>query len=48
MDMMGLDNVCADVKRFLERRGFFLQPAPLLGKLAREGRRFADLGPPRG
>jgi 3-hydroxyacyl-CoA dehydrogenase len=47
-DTMGLDNVYADVKRFHERHGFWWQPAPLLEKLAREGRRFADLSPPRG
>jgi 3-hydroxyacyl-CoA dehydrogenase len=47
-DTMGLDNVYADVKRFHERHGFYWQPAPLLEKLAREGRRFADLSPPRG
>lgn len=45
--LMGLDNVYADVKRFHERRGFFRRPAPLLEKLGRDGRRFADLGAPR-
>jgi 3-hydroxyacyl-CoA dehydrogenase len=47
-DTMGLDNVYADMKRFHERHGFFWRPAPLLEKLAREGRRFADLAPSRG
>jgi 3-hydroxyacyl-CoA dehydrogenase len=43
-DTIGLDKVYADVKRFHETHGFFWRPAPLLEKLAREGKRFADLG----
>jgi 3-hydroxyacyl-CoA dehydrogenase len=42
-DTVGLANVYADVKRFHEAHGFFWRPAPLLEKLAREGKRFADL-----
>jgi 3-hydroxyacyl-CoA dehydrogenase len=44
-DTIGLENVYADVKRFHETHGFFWRPAPLLEKLAREGKRFADLSP---
>ena len=47
-DTIGLDKVYADVKRFHETQGFFWRPAPLLEKLAREGRRFADLNPRKG
>ena len=43
-DTIGLDKVYADVKRFHERHGYFWRPAPLLEKLAREGKCFADLG----
>ena len=43
-DTVGLDKVYADVKRFHETHGFFWRPAPLLEKLAREGKRFSDLG----
>jgi 3-hydroxyacyl-CoA dehydrogenase len=46
-DTIGLDKVYADVKRFHETHGFFWRPAPLLEKLAREGKRFADLGTKR-
>jgi len=42
-DTIGLDQVYADVKRFHETHGFWWRPAPLLEKLAREGKRFADL-----
>ena len=42
-DTVGLDKVYADVKRFHEAHGFFWRPAPLLERLAREGKRFADL-----
>ncbi len=41
-DAIGLDKVYADIKRFHETHGFWWQPAPLLEKLAREGKRFAD------
>src|SRR6185437_6169993 len=47
-DTIGLDKVYADVKRFHETHGYFWHPAPLLEKLAREGKRFADLNPKRG
>ncbi len=47
-DTVGLDKVYADVKRFHETHGFFWKPAPLLEKLSREGKRFADLSPRKG
>ncbi len=47
-DTVGLDKVYADVKRFHEAQGYFWRPAPLLEKLAREGKRFADLNPRKG
>ena len=47
-DTIGLDKVLADVRRFHETHGYFWRPAPLLEKLAREGRRFADLNPRKG
>jgi 3-hydroxyacyl-CoA dehydrogenase len=47
-DTIGLDKVSADVRRFHETQGFFWRPAPLLEKLAREGKRFADLNPKKG
>jgi 3-hydroxyacyl-CoA dehydrogenase len=47
-DTIGLDKVYADVKRFHATHGFFWRPAPLLEKLAREGKRFADLAAKRG
>ena len=46
-DTIGLEQVYADVKRFHETQGFFWRPAPLLEKLAREGKRFADLAAKR-
>ncbi len=46
-DTVGLANVYADVKRFHETHGYFWRPAPLLEKLAREGKRFADLAATR-
>ena len=46
-DTVGLDKVYADVKRFHETHGYFWRPAPLLEKLAREGKRFGDLNPPK-
>lgn len=42
-DRIGLDKVLADIRSFHERDGFWWQPAPLLERLAREGKRFADL-----
>jgi 3-hydroxyacyl-CoA dehydrogenase len=47
-DTIGLDKVYADVKRFHEANGAWWQPAPLLERLAREGKRFADLAPRKG
>ncbi len=47
-DTVGLDQVYADVKRFHEAQGYFWRPAPLLEKLAREGKRFSDLNPRKG
>jgi 3-hydroxyacyl-CoA dehydrogenase len=42
-DQIGVANVYEDVKRFHQEYGYWWTPAPLLEKLAREGRRFADL-----
>jgi 3-hydroxyacyl-CoA dehydrogenase len=42
-DRIGLDKVYADVQRLHAEHGYWWQPAPLLERLAREGRRFADL-----
>jgi 3-hydroxyacyl-CoA dehydrogenase len=44
-DRIGLAEVLADVKRFHAEYGFWWKPAPLLERLAREGRRFSDLQP---
>ncbi|HUC66672.1 MAG TPA: 3-hydroxyacyl-CoA dehydrogenase NAD-binding domain-containing protein [Stellaceae bacterium] len=44
-DTVGLDQVYADVRRFHETHGYFWRPAPLLERLARDGKRFADLNP---
>jgi 3-hydroxyacyl-CoA dehydrogenase len=41
-DRIGLANVLADVERFHAQHGFWWKPAPLLQRLAREGRRFSD------
>jgi len=43
-DTVGLDRVLADVQRFHRTHGYFWRPAPLLEKLAREGKRFSHLG----
>jgi 3-hydroxyacyl-CoA dehydrogenase len=43
-DTVGLDKVLADVQRFHRTHGYFWRPAPLLERLAREGKRFADVG----
>ncbi len=43
-DTVGLDQVLADVQRFHRTHGYFWRPAPLLGRLAREGKRFSDVG----
>ena len=42
-DRIGLDKVLADIRRLSAQVGFWWQPAPLLEKLVREGKRFADL-----
>lgn len=42
-DQQGLDNVLADIVRFREEYGDFWKPAPLLERLVKEGKRFADL-----
>jgi 3-hydroxyacyl-CoA dehydrogenase len=43
-DTVGLDKVLADVQRFHRTHGYFWRPAPLLEKLARDGKRFSDVG----
>jgi 3-hydroxyacyl-CoA dehydrogenase len=47
-DRIGLDHVLADIRRFHDESGYWWQPAPLLERLVREGRRFADLQPSAG
>jgi len=42
-DRIGLANVLADIRRFHAQDGFWWTPAPLLEKLVREGKSFADL-----
>jgi 3-hydroxyacyl-CoA dehydrogenase len=42
-DRIGLPNVLADIERLHAEHGFWWQPAPLLQRLVREGRSFADL-----
>ncbi len=42
-DRIGLEAVLADIRRLHARYGYWWQPAPLLERLVREGRRFADL-----
>lgn len=42
-DRIGLAAVLADIRRLHAQYGYWWQPAPLLEKLAGEGRRFADL-----
>ncbi|MDP2222214.1 MAG: 3-hydroxyacyl-CoA dehydrogenase NAD-binding domain-containing protein [Hydrogenophaga sp.] len=44
-DRIGLDQVLADIQRFHAQDGYWWQPAPLLERLVREGKRFADLQP---
>jgi 3-hydroxyacyl-CoA dehydrogenase len=41
-DTIGLDRIYADVQRFHAEHGYWWQPAPLLEKLARTGKTFAD------
>ncbi len=45
-DRIGLDQVLADIQRFHAQDGFWWKPAPLLQKLAAEGKKFADLQSP--
>lgn len=42
-DMVGLEGLLADIKRYAEEDPYFWQPAPLLEKLVAEGRSFDDL-----
>ena len=42
-DRIGLDKVLADIQRFHAQDGFWWTPAPLLEKLVRQGKSFADL-----
>lgn len=44
-DRIGLADVLADIQRFHAQDGYWWQPAPLLERLVREGKRFADLQP---
>jgi 3-hydroxyacyl-CoA dehydrogenase len=44
-DRIGLEHVLADIQRFHAQDGYWWQPAPLLERLVREGKRFADLQP---
>jgi 3-hydroxyacyl-CoA dehydrogenase len=42
-DLIGLDKVVAEMKKFQGQMGDDFTPAPLLEKLADEGKRFQDL-----
>jgi 3-hydroxyacyl-CoA dehydrogenase len=42
-DSIGLEPILASIKRYQQRYGDTWQPAPLLERLAQEGKRFADL-----
>ena len=44
-DRIGLPAVLADIRQLHDRYGYWWQPAPLLERLARDGRRFADVKP---
>lgn len=44
-DRIGLADVYEDIKRLHQQYGYWWQPAPLLERLAREGKRFSDLQP---
>ena len=44
-DRIGLPKVLADIERLHAEYGFWWDPAPLLRRLVREGRSFADLQP---
>lgn len=43
-DLVGLPQVLDDIRRFHREHDDFWQPAPLLERLASEGRSFADFG----
>ena len=45
-DRIGLSKVYEDIKRLHEQYGYWWKPAPLLERLAREGKRFSDFQPP--
>lgn len=42
-DQQGLDNIYQDIEKFREEYGDFWKPAPLLEKLAKEGKKFGSL-----
>jgi len=42
-DRIGLAEVYADIKRLHQQYGYWWQPAPLIERLVREGKRFSDL-----
>lgn len=42
-DQLGLDNIYQDILKFREEYGDFWKPAPLLEKLAKEGKTFSSL-----
>jgi len=42
-DIVGLDGVLSDIKRYAEEDPYFWQPAPLLEQLVAEDRTFDDL-----
>jgi len=47
-DLVGLDKVYARVSEFHRHHGELWEPAPLLERLAQEGRRFADFNKEKG
>ncbi len=42
-DMVGLEDLLADIKSYAQEDDYFWQPAPLLEQLVAEGRTFDDL-----
>ena len=42
-DQIGLDQILAKIREFEAHLGFWWKPAPLLQRLVKEGRNFADL-----
>lgn len=44
-DRIGLSNVLADIRRLHTEYGYWWQPAPLLERLVRDGKSFADFRP---